>query len=82
MDKKCFLAAATLTLAASCAIFAQAASSGFSVSSDAKATPAYEVLVLRKVAVETDLYDLRSRVTSDSETFKAKRFELTFITRE
>jgi hypothetical protein len=82
MSMKTVLAALALTVAASCAAFGQALTSGYTSTSDAKATPAYEVLLLRKVAVETDLYDLRSRVTSDGEAFKAKRFELMAITRE
>lgn len=82
MSTKNFLAALTLTVAASCATYGQAPQSGNGVAREAKATPAYEVLVLRKVAVETDLYDLRARVTSDSPTFKTKRFELMLISRE
>jgi hypothetical protein len=82
MSTKTFLAALALTVAASGATFGQALPSGYTATSDAKATPAYEVLLLRKVAVETDLYDLRSRFTSDSEAFKARRFELMAVTRE
>jgi len=82
MSTKTFLAALAFTVAASGAAFGQALPSGYTATSDAKATPAYEVLLLRKVAVETDLHDLRSRFTSDSEAFKARRFELMAITRE
>ena len=82
MSTKTFLAALALTVGASCAAFGQALPSGYPATGDARATPAYEVLLLQKVAVETDLYDLRSRVTSDSDAFKARRFELMAITRE
>ena len=82
MSAKNFLAALTFTVAACSAVFGQTLQSGFAAASDAKATPAYEVLLLRKVAIETDLYDLRSRVTTDSQPFRTKRFELMAITRE
>src|SRR5687767_727138 len=49
---------------------------------DPKATPAYEVLVLRRVAVESDLIDLASKFTSDSEYVLLKRFELSAITKQ
>jgi uncharacterized protein involved in exopolysaccharide biosynthesis len=82
MSTKNVLAALTLMVAASYAINGQVVQSDNTTLTDATATPAYEVLVLRKVTVETDLSDLQSRVTSDSPTFKAKSFELMTITRE
>ncbi len=82
MNGKNLLASLVLVTAASCAAYGQAQSSRPNLARDAKATPAYEVLILRKVAVEADLYDLRAKFTSDSELFTTKRFELTFITRE
>ncbi len=82
MTKKTFLAALTLTLAASYAICGLTLQSGDVSVRPAKTSPAYVVLVLRKVAVETDLEELRSRVTSNSQTFQAKRFELMVLTRE
>ena len=82
MNGKNLLATLVLVTAASCAVNGQAQSSRPNLARDAKATPAYEVLILRKVAVETDLYDLRTKFTSDSELVKTKRFELTFVTRE
>ena len=47
-----------------------------------KMTPAYELLVLRKVAVETTLMDLSSRFTSTSDHIRTKRFELSVVNRE
>ena len=82
MNGKNLLATLVLVTAASCTVNGQAQSSRPNLARDAKATPAYEVLILRKVAVETDLYDLRTKFTSDSELVKTKRFELTFVTRE
>ncbi|HMH45006.1 MAG TPA: hypothetical protein VK557_16070 [Pyrinomonadaceae bacterium] len=82
MNMKTFLACVSLMIAASYTGFGQSQSSHPELRGDARATPAYEILVLRKVAVETDLDDLRARFTSDSELVKAKRLELTFIVRE
>ncbi len=47
-----------------------------------KMTPAYELLVLRRVAVETALMDLSSQFTSESSQVRAKRFELSVVNRE
>jgi len=78
---KKFLAVLAITIAAS---FVAA---GFTrqtagQSNAAKATPAYEVLVLRKVAVEAELADLSSRFTGSSPAVEAKLFELNTLARE
>jgi hypothetical protein len=82
MNMKSFLACASLLIAASFTGFGQSQSSNPEIRADARATPAYELLVLQKVAVETDLYDMRARFTNDFEPVKAKRLELTLVTRE
>jgi hypothetical protein len=82
MNGKHLLASLVLLTAASCTAYGQEQPSRPNFARDAKATPAYEVLILRKVADEPDLLDLRKNFTSDSELVKTKRFELTFVTRE
>jgi hypothetical protein len=47
-----------------------------------KMTPAYELLVLRKVNVETELIDLSSQFTSESRQVRTKVFELSVLNRE
>ena len=80
MNMKTFLACVSLMIADSCTLLGQSPQLEFR--GNARATPAYEVMILQKVAVETDLYDLRARFTSDSEPVRAKRLELTFVVRE
>lgn len=79
---KRFLAVLAITIAASyvAAGFTRQTAEGQSNAS--KATPAYEVLVLRKVAVEAELADLSSRFTGSSATVEAMLFELSTIARE
>jgi uncharacterized protein involved in exopolysaccharide biosynthesis len=45
-------------------------------------TPAYGVLVLRKVAVQSELADLSERLTNEHPSLESKRFELRAITLE
>ena len=49
---------------------------------DSKATEAYQLLVLRKIAVAADLVDLTKRYSTDSQLVQSKRFELELISRE
>lgn len=79
--KKLF-AALALTLAASFAAAGSAPQSAGGALDDLNATPAYGVLALRKVAVEADLVDLSSKLTDDSPNVRAKRFELSVLSRE
>jgi hypothetical protein len=79
MAMKKFLAALTLIVTSSYAVFGQAPQASDTSAVYPKTTPAYGVLILKKVAVEADLEDLRSKLTSDSQEFKTKRFELMAI---
>lgn len=63
-------------------VFGYAPQSGDAPSVNPKMTPAYELLVLRKVAVETALTDLSSQFTSESSQVINKRFELSLVTLE
>lgn len=49
---------------------------------DPKATEAYQLLVLRKIAVAADLVDLTTRYSGNSQLVQSKRLELEIITRE
>jgi uncharacterized protein involved in exopolysaccharide biosynthesis len=79
---KKFLAVLIITIAASCVAAGFTRQSADERPNDPKATPAYEALVLRKVAVEAELADLSSRFTRSSPTIAARRFELSTIARE
>jgi uncharacterized protein involved in exopolysaccharide biosynthesis len=79
---KKFLAALAITIAATYVAAGFTQQTVEEQSKTPKATPAYEVLVLRKVAVEAELADLSSRFTVSSPTVEAKYFELSTIVRE
>jgi uncharacterized protein involved in exopolysaccharide biosynthesis len=79
---KRLFAALALTIAISFVVAGSAPQSTGGFTNDPKATPAYAVLVLRKAAVEADLADLSSKLTSSSIDVQAKRFELNAISQE
>jgi uncharacterized protein involved in exopolysaccharide biosynthesis len=79
---KKFLAVLAITIAASYVAAGFTGQTADGQSNAAKATPAYEVLVLRQVAVEAELADLSSKFTGSSLTVEARRFELSTIARE
>jgi len=79
---KKLLAVLVVTIAASYVAAGFTRQTAAGQSNAAKATPAYEVLVLRKVAVAAELADLSSRFTGSSPAVEAKRFELNTIARE
>ena len=76
---KRFLAALALTVAATFAVVGYTQQSAERLSSDPKATSAYGVLVLRKVAVEAELVDLSGVFASQHPDVESKRFELNAI---
>ena len=49
---------------------------------DVKTTPAYSLLILRKVAVEAELKKVLSEYTSDYPSVKIRQFELDALNRE
>jgi len=79
---KRILAAIALTVVASYAVVGYAPQSAEELSGDPKTTPAYGVLILRKVAVEAELADLSAAFTSQHPDIQRKRFELSAISRE
>ena len=79
---KRILAAIALTVASSYAVAGYAPQSAEGLSSDPKTTPAYGVLVLRKVAVEAELADLSGAFTSQHPDLHRKRLELRAVSRE
>ncbi len=79
---KRFFTVLTITLVASFVAAGATPQSAGGSSDDPKASPAYAVLVLRKVSVEADLADLSSKLTDGSMDVRAKRFELNAISRE
>ena len=79
---KRILAAIALTVVASYAVVGYALQSAEGLSSDPKTTPAYGVLVLRKVAVEAELSDLSAAFLSQHPDVQSKRFELSAVSRE
>jgi uncharacterized protein involved in exopolysaccharide biosynthesis len=79
---KKFLAVLAITIATSYVAAGFTGQTAAGQSNAAKAAPAYEVLVLRKVALKAELANLSSRFTDTSPTLEARRFELSIITRE
>ncbi|MEA2205225.1 MAG: hypothetical protein QOE77_2001 [Blastocatellia bacterium] len=79
---KKFLAVLALTIAASFVAAGFTRQSAAGQANDPKSTPAYEVMVLRKVAVESEFAELSSRFTESSPAIEANRFELNAIVRE
>lgn len=79
--KRLFTALA-ITIATSFVAAGYVPQSAGGFTNDPRATPAYSVLVLRKVAVEADLAALSSKLTGSSVGVQAKRFELNAISRE
>ena len=77
-----FLIAVALLVAASCVVLAHVPQSAQGSGSAAETTPAYGVLVVRKAAVEAELADLLSKLTSIHPGVERKRFELAAIQNE
>ena len=73
---KQFLVAIALAVGPFGVVVGYAAESDKHISSSPETTPAYGVLVLRKVAVESELANLSERLTSEHPSVKRKRFEL------
>jgi uncharacterized protein involved in exopolysaccharide biosynthesis len=76
---KQFLVGIALAVGSLGVVVGYAAQSDKHISSSPETTPAYGVLVLHKVAVESELADLSERLTSEHPSVKRKRFELRAI---
>ena len=77
-----FLATATLMLLISSTSIAYAQQSKSSLIAHPKTTPAYGVLVLRKVAAEVELQKMLSMVSDRHPDVKLKRYEIDVLDRE
>lgn len=75
-------AAATLMLIASSVSIAYAQQPAGVMTSDAKTTPAYGTLVLRKAAAEAELQKMLTMITVGHSDVRLKKIELDALTRE